>query len=219
MDGMTYVALLAEAARGDEAARARLLEELYPEVQRQVHALLERDYRTKNHWIVPLFSTGDIVQDLFLGLGKELCAHDPARRDLPDDEGSLRAFLAARIKNRIVDRMRFFTRQRRDARGMQRIETASGSALPVASPDPSPSTCASLEERGSLFADAFASLDAREHELWRLRYDEERPFDEIAANMKYKNGESARAAFRALRAKLAVRLRRLGIDLAEGGAS
>jgi hypothetical protein len=40
----------------------------YPKVRAIVHNQLEHDFRKHHRWILPLFSTGDIVQEVFVGV-------------------------------------------------------------------------------------------------------------------------------------------------------
>ena len=58
--------LLEGVRRGDEAAREQLVARFYPRVSAIVHRELERDLRPRRPWIWPLFSTGDIVQEVFV---------------------------------------------------------------------------------------------------------------------------------------------------------
>ena len=195
---------LQRAARGDRAATDALLAETYPTVQRLVHAQLARDYRPGNRWIAALFSTGDIVQDVFLGVIQGL--GDFAGSD--DDE--FRAWLATQVRNRIVDRVRFHRAQRRDV-GRELAPDASDAPV-FAARDATPSRHALLDERARLFEQALAGMTEREKQLWELRYEQDLGFAEVAASMGYADAESARSVFRALRAKLIVRLRRLGLE-------
>lgn len=203
--------LLVAYAAGDDHARDLLLADLYPDVERRVHRALDRDFRPQNQWLIPLFSTGDIVQEVFLGVVRGLEGF--AEKD-PEE---LRAWIAKLVKNRIVDRLRFHGAQRRDARRQKKPRDERGDSVILPHDDPSPSMCASLEERAALFERAILELGERERQLWRLRFEDERSFEEVASEMSYANSESARAAFRSLRAKLLVRLRRLGIELDAGG--
>ena len=204
--------LLTDAANGNEEAKATLLEQLYPEVQRKVHLALSKEYRPQNQWMLSLFSTGDIVQDVFLGVCRGLSSFKDR------DETELRSWIAAQVKNRIIDRIRFHQAKRRDAPREKKPRDAEGNTVLLPARDPSPSTCVVLDERAAIFDRALAELGERETELWHLRFQEEKSFAEVATAMGYSSAESARAAFRDLRAKLTVRLRRLGLqELQDGG--
>ncbi len=203
--------LLTRAAKGDAEACDALLVELYPDVQQRVHEALARDFRPKNQWILPLFSTSDIVQDVFLGIVRGIGGF------ADQDEEHLRAWITTQVKNRILDRLRFHQAGKRDARKEAKPRDDKGRTI-LPGTDQTPSLCAALEERAELFNQALGTLSERERELWQLRFEQGASFADVAAALDYKNEESGRAAFRALRAKLVVRLRRLGIgvDLRSG---
>lgn len=207
--------LLARAAAGERAAEGELLRELYPDVERHVHAALEREFRAHNRWMTPLFSTSDIVQDVFLGVVRGLRDDLRGRR-----ERELRAWVAAQVEHRILDRLRFWRAARRDARRDARPNEDVASALQPVAHDPSPSRCAALDERQRLLSDALGELEPEQRALWQLRAEGGLEFGAIAERLGLGNGEAARGAFRRLRARLTVRLRRLGIDAGgEGGGA
>jgi RNA polymerase sigma factor (sigma-70 family) len=195
---------LAAAARGERAAIDTLLADTYPQVRRMVHDLLARDFRPGNRWIGAMFSTNDIVQDVFLGVITSLEGFTG------DHDAEFHRWVATQIRNRIVDRLRFHRAQRRDAR--RDIAADASGGVPLPGREPTPSHCASLDERALLFERALTTMNERERALWELRFEQERSFADIAAAMGYSDAESARSVFRALRAKLTVRLRRLGIE-------
>jgi RNA polymerase sigma factor (sigma-70 family) len=197
--------LLRAARLGDEAARERLLREIYPEVAKIVHRALETDFRRRHRWILAMFSTGDIVQDVFLNVVRAQPEAGAA------DERQLLSWLATQVQNRIIDRVRFHLAQRRDARHATPLADGEGTTRPVAAPDLSPSGLVSLDERARLVLQALGELGEREQELWRLRVDEEKSFSEVAHALHLVTEESARSAFRRVRSKLALRLHRLGV--------
>lgn len=195
--------LLRAAADGDEDARARLLHDIYPDVRALVHRNLDRDFRRRHPWMLQMFSTGDIVQEVFLAVVKsrpEAGAHD---------ELQLRAWLAGQVQNRIIDRVRFHLAQRRNAHKAQPLASDAGGAL--AGRDQTPSLLATLDERARLLAEALADLDPDQRQLWRLRVEEEREFAEVARALGLASDEAARSAFRRVQAKLVVKLHRLGV--------
>jgi RNA polymerase sigma factor (sigma-70 family) len=196
--------LLRAAAEDDADARARLLSEIYPDVRDLVHRNLDRDFRRRHPWMLQMFSTGDIVQEVFLAVVK-------SRPETgAEDERQLRAWLAGQVQNRIIDRVRFHLAQRRSAR---QEEPLASRADAVAGRDQTPSLLATLDERARLVRQALAALDAQQRELWRLRVEEEREFAEIARQLGLDSDEAARSAFRRLQAKLALQLHRLGVRL------
>lgn len=199
--------LLRAAADGDQEARARLLHELYPDVRDLVHRNLERDFRRRHPWMLQMFSTGDIVQEVFLAVVR--CQPDAGAQD----ERQLRAWLAGQVQNRIIDRVRFHLAQRRNARHEQPLASGAGA---VAGKDRTPSLLARLDERAALLSQALDSLDSDQRALWRLRVDEEREFQDIATSLGLASDEAARSAFRRVQAKLVLRLHHLGVRLDDG---
>jgi len=196
--------LIRLAASGDAEARNSLLATLYPDVERRVHELLSREFRPNNRWILPFFSTSDIVQDVFIGVVQGL------GKFAEQTEDELRAWIATQVKNRIIDRLRFHQAKLRDVNRDRTPEDFSTEFQPEHRR--TPSMIMSLEERATLFDQALAELRERERDLWRLRFDDELPFAEVAQKLGYASEGSARVAYQTLRAKLMVRMRRLGIS-------
>jgi len=196
--------LLRAAADDDAEARAQLLHEIYPDVRDLVHRNLDRDFRRRHPWMLQMFSTGDIVQEVFLAVVK-------SRPEVgARDERQLRAWLAGQVQNRIIDRVRFHLAQRRSARQALPLASDAGD---VAAADASPARLAALDERARLLEQALASLEPEQRELWRLRVEEEREFVDVACAIGLSSDEAARSAFRRLQARLVVALHRLGVRL------
>ena len=100
-----------DAARsGDKAAIDALCARLYPRVEHMVHRSLAQDVRRKRPWLGALFSTGDVVQEIFIGVTKDL---DDIRGR---EESSLLHYIATLTRNRLVDAIRFYEASRRDRR-------------------------------------------------------------------------------------------------------
>ncbi|MEL6715272.1 MAG: sigma-70 family RNA polymerase sigma factor, partial [Planctomycetota bacterium] len=103
-------ATLERARAGDEGAREELFRALYPTVERLVHRGLSQDVRRGRPWLAARFSTGDVVQEVF----RRLLA------DLPSFVGSheraLVGYLAASIRHRLIDAVRFHEASQRDGR-------------------------------------------------------------------------------------------------------
>ena len=57
---------------GDLEARDALVRQFYPRVRELVHRELQRGFRQRHRWILPLFSTGDIVHEVFQQVLAEL---------------------------------------------------------------------------------------------------------------------------------------------------
>jgi RNA polymerase sigma factor (sigma-70 family) len=196
--------LLRAAAADDPAAREQLLREIYPDVRDLVHRALDRDFRRRHPWMLSMFSTGDIVQEVFLAVVRsrpETGAHDPLQ---------LRAWLATQVQNRIIDRVRFHLAQRRDARHDGTL-ARSGETVAVPARDPTPSVLAVLDERAELVRRALDELDGAEQRLWQLRVEQDLGFAAIGRELGLASEEAARSAFRRLQARLALRLHRLGV--------
>lgn len=204
--------LLDAAAQDDAQARDRLLRELYPGVRDLVHRSLDRDFRRRHPWMLAMFSTGDIVQEVFLAVVK-------SRPEVgAGDERQLRGWFAVQVENRIVDRVRFHLAQRRNVRQVTPLQH-SDESIAVAGRDPSPSVLAVLDERAGLLQRALAALEPLDGELWRRRVDEEQSFAEIAAALQLASDEAARSAFRRVQARLALRLQKLGLHSEEAAPS
>ena len=52
------------AATGDETAQERVVDACYMHVKQLVHRDLEQDFRKRHKWIMPLFSTHDVVHEV-----------------------------------------------------------------------------------------------------------------------------------------------------------
>ncbi len=201
---------LLRCAADDPAARDLLLREIYPDVRDLVHRTLDRDFRRRHPWMLQMFSTGDIVQEVFLAVVKsrpETGAHH---------EHELRAFLATQVQNRIIDRVRFHLAQRRDARQEAPL-VRDDATVAVPARDQTPSVLVALDERAKLLRGVLADLDTQERALWQLRVEQEQSFSAVAQTLGLASEEAARSAFRRLQAKLALRLHRLGVHVDEAG--
>ncbi|HEX5050746.1 MAG TPA: hypothetical protein VFZ65_03140, partial [Planctomycetota bacterium] len=55
---------IAAAATGDAQAQAQVVETCYGAVKALVHRDLEQDFRKRHRWILPLFSTQDVVHEV-----------------------------------------------------------------------------------------------------------------------------------------------------------
>lgn len=196
---------LTAAIAGDRAALDAVVTRYYAPVQAQVHRELQQDFRRHHAWILPLFSTGDIVQEVFLSVVQSL------ERFVPEDEQSLIRYLTTLVKHRIVDAVRHHEAGRRDQR--KRIEPAdeAGTAGMPAAPDPTPSMVASIAEQIGTFREVLASFPERERRLLELRLVHEEPWSAIAGQLAYPSEDAARKAFRATQGLLLVRLRARGL--------
>jgi RNA polymerase sigma factor (sigma-70 family) len=190
--------LLQQAARGERAAMEVLLSRVYPKVRAMVHHQLERSFRRHHVWMAALFSTGDIVQEVFLevvrGLGDVKCPN----------ETEFAGWLAAQVQRRLIDAYRFHAAQRRDARRNLAIESGHGGA--AAARDLSPSQHAIQLERWHRAALVMQGLSARQRALLELRLVDDRSWRDIAERLDYPSEDAARMAFASLRARLLAKL-------------
>ena len=192
----------------DSEARNELINRYYPAVRRMVHADLQRQMRYRRPWLWAMFSTGDIVQDVFLGAIRDL------KGFLGNDEGALIKYLSTLVRNRLIDAVRFYEANRRDARRLRRDSTGSPRPHPVAE-DPTPSVAAALAEQVETFREVLESLSIRDRTLISLRLENEESFGEIAEQLSMPTADAARKAFVSAQARVLVKLRARGFSEAE----
>jgi RNA polymerase sigma factor (sigma-70 family) len=209
---MDLVRLQERAAAGDAEARAELIRTFYPRVREMVHRELDRDFRQKHRWILPLFSTGDIVQEVFESVVTGL-----DRFEVEGEDAFVR-FVSTLVKHRLVDAIRHHEAARRDARRRQEDELGVPAAVGVAAKDPTPSLAASLGEQLRAFREALDTFPERQRALLELRLVEEQPWATVAEQLGYPSPDAARKAFHETQARLLLRLRRRGVQ-GPGGES
>ena len=199
--------LLTSVRSGDAEARSALFERFYPRVRSIVHQELQQDFRRHHRWILPLFSTGDIVQEVFAGVVQHSLSEFNGV-----DETAFVQYLTAVVKHRLIDALRYHEASRRDAR--RRVEQGETAALgidPVVA-DPTPSLAASFGEQLSAYREVLDGLPAKQRRLLELRLEGEEPFERIAEALNIASTDAARQAFRSAKARLLVRLRRRGVE-------
>ncbi len=195
--------LQALAIAGDRDAQAELIRRFYPQVQQMVHRELERDFRKQHKWILPLFSTGDIVQEVFTGVMQSLDDFEV------EDEESFARYLTTLVKHRLVDALRHHEAGRRDARRQVAPPTSAESGGPV--DDPTPSIAAAISEQLTAFREVLDTFQMRERTLLELRLVEQEQYADVAQKLGYPTADAARKAFNQAQAKLVVKLKRRGI--------
>ncbi len=191
------------ASAGDADAQAELIRTYYPRVRKMVHQELDRDFRRHHRWILPMFSTGDIVQEVFVGVIRDLDRFEG------DGEDAFVRFLATLVKHRLVDAVRFHESARRDVR--RNLEADKPEAPVPMDADPTPSLVASVAEQIATFREVLESLPLRERSLLELRLVETEPYAVIAERLGYPSADAVRKAFRSAQARLLVALRRRGV--------
>lgn len=197
-------ATIVAAAAGDAAARERLVAHCYEPVQRLVHRDLERDFRHKHRWILPLFSTHDVVHEVLAAVVQDL-----ADTSFVGPE-PFYAYLGTLVRHRLLDAVRFHEAARRDGR-KQVVEPTQGLATVAAdNREATPTLAASLGERAALVRDALAELPERQRLLLEMRLLEQATFPVIAEALGYASEETARQACAAAQARLLVKLRSRG---------
>lgn len=191
-----FKATLAAARAGDARALDALAQRFYPTVERIVHHRLATDLRTSRPWLTARFSTGDVVQEVFQGVLRDLGAFAGAT------EEAFTGYLAMVVRNRIIDAVRFHEADRRDGRRSfgtpDELDFEGGSADPA-------QTVATEEQVQRLFA-SFQHFAPREQLLLRARIEGVASFSELAAQLGYGSESAARRAFYAAQARLTLLL-------------
>jgi RNA polymerase sigma factor (sigma-70 family) len=202
---------IAAAAGGDRDSQDRLVAACYLDVRARVHAELERDFRAKHRWILPLFSTQDVVQEVLTAVVRDL-----REASFPGREAFF-AYLGTLVRHRLIDAVRFHEAARRDGRKQTSEPTAGIGAIEADVREATPTLAASLAERAALLQQALAELPERWRRLLELRLQEEQSFPQIAAALGYASAETARQALVEAQARLAVKLRARGLGRTLGG--
>jgi RNA polymerase sigma factor (sigma-70 family) len=188
---------LAAARGGDIGALDSLAAQFYPTVQHIVHHRLATDLRSSRPWLKARFSTGDVVQDVFHSVLRDLGTF------AGESEEAFIGYLVMVVRNRIVDAVRFHQAERRDGRRTRRTPTS----FDVEDIDLDPSAhVASVEQVERLF-EALARFEPREQLLLRARLDNLASFEELAAQLGYGSEATARRAFYAAQARLTLQLK------------
>ena len=202
-EGIDFQATLAAAQRGDEAALNTLLLHSYPAVQRMVHQSLASSTRRNRPWLAALFSTGDVVQEVFLSVLRDVDSLEGVT------ETTFVGFLATLVRNRLVDSIRFHEAVRRGAKSAKPMDDDASEAVSKGAAPPE--QAARLEEIDQ-FCRILATTPTRERALLVGRIEHEEPFATLAANLGYPSEDAARKAFYGAQARLLLRLRQAGVD-------
>jgi RNA polymerase sigma factor (sigma-70 family) len=198
-DTRDFAAVMAAVRAGDPAARERLLGHYYPAVRRLVHRSLAADLRRRRPWLAAMFSTGDVVQEVFCSIVRDL------DHFASDNEGAFVNYLATLVKNRLSDAVRFHEAMRRDARRASESVENLGERQPAGG---EPIDQLALEERVRGYCAAVQALPQREQTLLRERLDGEATFKDLAARLGFPSEDAARKAFCAAQARVLLRLQR-----------
>jgi len=191
---------------GDPGAKEELYTRFYPRVRDMVHRQLQHDFRRNHRWILPLFSTGDIVQEVFLGVVSQKLDGFSG-----DDEAAFVQYLGAVCRHRLLDALRFHEAARRDVRRRRDSMNRTNSGISPVANDPTPSLAASIGEQMDAYSEVMRDLSDKEQEVLRLRLEDQESFASIAETMGNASADAARQAFRTAKARLLVRLRAKGL--------
>lgn len=194
-------ALIGAAAGGDDAARERLVAACYAPVRSRVHHELEADFRKRHRWIMPLFSTQDVVHEVLAAVVKDLA---DTQFDGPEP---FFAYLGTLVRHRLLDAVRFHEAARRDGRKLVEQPTSGFPEVAADRREATPTFAASLGERAGLVREALAELPERQRRLLELRLLEDATFPMIQQALGYASDETARQAFHDAQARLLVKLR------------
>lgn len=201
LDWTTLSTTIVAAAAGDEDAQTRVVDACYEPVKRIVHRDLEQDFRKRHRWIMPLFSTHDVVHEVLAAVVKDL-----QDTSFPDSERFF-AYLGTLVRHRLLDAVRFHEAARRDNRKQLAEPTAGLEHVAKDGREDTPTMAASLGERAGLVRDALQELPERHRRLLELRLLEDATFPQIREALGYASDETARQAFQDAQARLLVKLR------------
>ncbi len=197
--------LIHGAACGDEDAQAALVTRYYPKVQSIVHRQLEQDFRKSHRWIMPLFSTRDIVHDVFASVVAGL----DESADFPNEDAFV-GYLITMVRNRLLDAVRHHEAGKRDAR--RKVDGANTAIADMARTQSSaPELAADLAEQADLLRGVLDEFNERHRALLTMRMMEGETFPAIATKLGYASAETARQSFLDVQAKLLVKLRTRGL--------
>jgi RNA polymerase sigma factor (sigma-70 family) len=211
IDWVVVEPLVVAAAAGDRAAQERIVTICLPEVRALVHRELQQDFRQRHRWILPLFSTQDVVHEVLAAVVTELADTQFA------GPGPFCAYLGTLVRHRLLDAVRFHEAARRDGRKQVGEPTAGLAAVAADRREVTPTLAASLGERAGLVRDALSELPERQRRLLELRLLEDATYPQIAAALGYASDETARQACLDAQAKLLVKLRVRGLGKTLGG--
>ncbi|MFO1077307.1 MAG: sigma-70 family RNA polymerase sigma factor [Planctomycetota bacterium] len=201
---MHFADLLRRAASGDTAAQGELVAAFYPRVRAIAHRQLEQQIGRDALGLLALFSTGDVVQEAFVAALHEL----PRFRG--ESEAELVGWLAALVRNRVVDAIRHHLAQRRDRRRC--VAGLDGNASPDR--DLTPSQAMARREHAVIQERVLSGLDGRERALLQARLVDVAAWGDSAAHLGCPRPDAARFAFRRLQARLMLQLARAGLGSA-----
>lgn len=192
-----FLGALVLAQGGDQDAINDLFTMFYPRVRQIVHKSLATDLRRGRSWLTMRFSTGDVVQEVFWSVLRNL-------KDFGGNtEQAFIGYLAMVVRNRIIDAIRHHEAEMRDGRrGAEGLE-----AELHEQPGASPLDQAVSAESAERYRAALAEFPDREQLLLRARFEETATFEELAEQLGYSSEAAARRAFYGATARLSLILK------------
>ncbi|MEO0479652.1 MAG: sigma-70 family RNA polymerase sigma factor [Planctomycetota bacterium] len=206
MTSTGFVSNLRAARSGDRSAQDALCSEYYTAVQRMAHSALRARGHTNLRPLAALFSTGDVVQDVFRGVVRNLGGFHG------DSEAEFVAYLSRAVQSRLIDLIRFHAARRRDYRRSARFDSSVGEPR-----DATRDVGAEGEVRDNL-ARALESMPVRSRVVLVRRLEGGASFSDLAIELELPSAEAARKVFTRAKAKLALELNKRGIGPVEGEA-
>ncbi len=193
--------LVVLAQQGDDYARSHLVDRFYPSVQDAVHRRLSYDLRRTRPWLASLLSTGDVVQEVFYGVLRDLDSFEG------DSEDDFVRFVSATVTHRLIDTIRFHESKRRDGRRTGRdVDVAQ---IGTGDPNGTVERVVSREET-AVVQEALAGLGSRDRALLELRFRLRSTYPQIGAALGME-ADAARKAVRTAEARLLFVLQQRGI--------
>ncbi|MBI5850574.1 MAG: sigma-70 family RNA polymerase sigma factor [Planctomycetes bacterium] len=176
-DAGDWRALVARCRAGERAAQDEIVRLFQDRVRARVHKELQDDFRKHHAWMLALFSTRDVVQDVLCAVVSALGSGDFG------DEDAFAGYLATMARNRLLDAVRHHEAQKRDARREVRnvdpelVRARSDQDLPT------PALAAQLAEQAGLVNEVLDALDPRRRALITLRLVDEKTYPVIAQEL------------------------------------
>jgi len=193
----SFQVTLAAARQSDADALETLFQNFYPEVERMVHRSLSKDLRSHRPWLAARFSTGDVVQEVFRSLLRDLSGFQGTTED------AFTGYLAMVVRNRLIDAVRYHEAAQRDGR----LTSPPVDEADAVSRQHGPGTHAASADEVEAFHELLATFDEREQLLVRARIEQGATFKDLAEQLGYPSKSAARRAFYSAQARLVIRLR------------
>ncbi|WP_439116216.1 RNA polymerase sigma factor [Ilumatobacter sp.] len=196
-----FPAMLTAARSGDQVALDALCSLHYPTVERIAHRELRSELGSTAGNLVALFSTGDVVQDVFRKVLASLEGFAGT------SEGEFINYIAAAVRTRLLDLVRFHHAVRRDRRKTTHEDESLQQK--VGNDQTVEQLCA--DEQVRIYFSILDDFDPRERALLVRRLDGEATFEALAQELGFPSKEAARKAFNRLHARLLIRLQKAGV--------